>query len=157
MKLSEVKEILPTLDNVAFQLENGTYVPEHFHVTEVGVVSKHFIDCGGVVREEKMVNFQLWDANDFEHRLKPQKLLNIIKLSERKLGIEDLDIEVEYQSNTIGKYGLGFNGESFVLESKTTACLALDACGIPAETSGVRSMSLPINSAAGCSPDDGCC
>lgn len=36
MKLSEIKEILPTLENVEFQLENGTFVPEHFHVTEVG-------------------------------------------------------------------------------------------------------------------------
>jgi hypothetical protein len=30
MKLSNIKEILPTLDNVEFQLENGTFVPEHF-------------------------------------------------------------------------------------------------------------------------------
>jgi chemotaxis signal transduction protein len=26
---------LNTLENVTFQLPNGTYVPEHFHVTEV--------------------------------------------------------------------------------------------------------------------------
>jgi hypothetical protein len=39
-------------------------VPEHFHVTEVGVVTKDFIDCGGTVRHEKVANFQLWDAND---------------------------------------------------------------------------------------------
>ena len=45
MKLSEVKQILPTLENVAFQLENGTFVPEHFHVTEIGMIIKHFIDC----------------------------------------------------------------------------------------------------------------
>ena len=71
MKLSEVKSILPTLDDVSFELENGTLVPEHFHVTEVGMITKHFIDCGGTIRTEKKVNFQLWDANDFEHRLKP--------------------------------------------------------------------------------------
>ena len=35
MKLSEIKNILPTLENVEFQLENGRFVPEHFHVTEV--------------------------------------------------------------------------------------------------------------------------
>ena len=89
MKLSEVKQILPTLENVEFQLENGTFVPEHFHVTEVGMINKNFIDCGGVIRNEKVVNFQLWNADDLEHRLKPGKLLNIIKLSEVKLGIED--------------------------------------------------------------------
>ena len=47
MTLEQIKEILPTLENVEFQLENGTFVPEHFHVTEVGVIQKNFIDCGG--------------------------------------------------------------------------------------------------------------
>lgn len=44
MKLSQVKTLLPTLENVAFKLENGTFVPEHFHVTKVGMVTKNFID-----------------------------------------------------------------------------------------------------------------
>jgi len=73
MKLSEIKEILPTLENVEFQLEDATFVPEHFHVTEVGEITKKFIDCGGVIRNEKVVNFQLWNADDYEHRLKPGK------------------------------------------------------------------------------------
>ncbi len=133
MKLSEIKEILPTLDHVEFQLENGTFVPEHFHITEVGTVTKHFIDCGGTVRNEKVINFQLWNADDFEHRLKPVKLLNIIKLSEEKLGIEDDEIEVEYQNTTIGRFDLEFNGKNFVLKNKTTACLAHDVCEIPTE------------------------
>src|SRR6187431_2879726 len=106
MKLSEIKKHLKTVETVNFQLPNGTFAPEHFHVTEVGQITKKFIDCGGTVRNEKVVNFQLWNANDTDHRLKPQKLLNIIALSEKTLGIEDLEIEVEYQSDTIGKYDL---------------------------------------------------
>ena len=133
MKLSEVKNILQTAETVGFALENGTEVPAHFHVTEVGVLTKHFIECGGKVRNEKVANFQLWDANDFDHRLKPQRLLNIIALSEKALGMEDLDVEVEYQGDTIGKYDLGYNGKNFVLLSKTTNCLAPDKCGIPKE------------------------
>src|SRR3546814_11286916 len=97
MKLSEIKKHLSTAEAVNFELENRTKVPEHFHVTEVGIVTKQFIDCGGTVRNEKVANFQLWDANDFEHRLKPGKLLNIIALSEKGLGMEDLEIEVEYK------------------------------------------------------------
>ena len=150
MKLSEIKEILPTLNDVAFRLENGTFVPEHFHVTEVGQISKNFIDCGGVIRQEKTVNFQLWNADDYEHRLKPGKLLHIIQLSEEKLGMEDAEIEVEYQSGTIGKYDLEFNGSTFLLKNKTTACLAQDACGIPLPT-------LKVNSTACCSPNSGTC
>lgn len=149
MTISEVKNVLPQLDQVSFKLENGTMVPEHFHVTEVGVISKHFIDCGGVVREEKTANFQLWNANDFDHRLKPMKLLNIIKLSENKLGLEDLDIEVEFQGETIGKYGLDFQNGIFILTNKVTDCLAKDKCGIPLE--------LIISNQNSCTPGGGCC
>ena len=155
MKLSEVKQILPTLENVEFQLENGTFVPEHFHVTEVGMINKNFIDCGGVIRNEKVVNFQLWNADDIEHRLKPGKLLNIIKLSEEKLGIEDHEIEVEYQSETIGKYDLEFNGKTFVLRNKMTACLAQDACGIPSEK--VKRNLSELKPVSKCAPNSGCC
>lgn len=157
MKLSKIKEILPALDNVEFQLENGTFVPEHFHVTEVGQITKNFIDCGGVIRTEKVVNFQLWNADDFEHRLKPTKLLNIIKLSEEKIGIEDAEIEVEYQSETIGKYDLDFNGKTFVLKTKTTACLAQDACGIPSEKVKKNLAELSVNNTNTCTPGGGCC
>lgn len=155
MKLSKVKEILSTLNNVTFQLENGTFVPEHFHVTEVGMITKHFIDCGGVIRTEKVVNFQLWNANDYDHRLKPTKLLNIIQLSEEKLGIEDAEVEVEYQSQTIGKYDLDFTENYFVLKNKTTACLAEDACGIPVEKQK-KNLSELTNKQS-CTPNSGCC
>lgn len=156
MKLSKIKELLPTLDNVQFQLENGTFVPEHFHVTEVGIITKHFIDCGGTIRNEKVVNFQLWNANDVEHRLKPLKLLNIIRLSEEKLGIDDFNIEVEYQAETIGKYDLDFNGTNFILKNKTTACLAEDACGIPQEKRKLNLADLPQQQTACCSSEK-CC
>nr|WP_294862095.1 DUF6428 family protein [uncultured Fluviicola sp.] len=157
MKLSDIKNILPTLDNVAFQTPDGSFVPEHFHVTEVGSIQKHFIDCGGTIRKENVVSFQLWNANDLEHRIKPQKLLNIIDLSEKKLGIEDNEIEVEYQGTTIGKYNLDFNGKHFVLVPKNTACLASDACGIPAEKQKVNLTELGSANGNSCSPGSGCC
>lgn len=155
MKLSQVKQILPSLENVEFQLEDGSFVPEHFHVTEVGIITKNFIDCGGVVRNEKVINFQLWNANDLEHRLKPSKLLHIINLSEETLGIEDSEIEVEYQNTTIGKYDLDFNGKTFVLKNKKTSCLASDACGIPAEKPKIKLSDL--NNSSCCTPNSGCC
>jgi len=155
MKLSEIKVILSAAESVNFQLENGNLVPEHFHVTEVGMVTKDFIDCGGTVRHEKVANFQLWDANDFEHRLKAGKLLDIISLSEKILGMEDLEIEVEYQSETIGKYDLEYDGKSFNLISKKTACLAMDKCGVPAEKQKIELVNLAGGST--CTPGGGCC
>ncbi|MHA6727540.1 DUF6428 family protein [Chryseobacterium sp. A301] len=157
MKLSEIKAILPTLENVQFKLENGTFVPEHFHVTEVGQIQKNFIDCGGVIRKEKTINLQLWNADDFEHRLKPGKLLSIINLSEEKLGIEDSEIEVEYQDGTIGKYDLDFDGNTFILKNKLTACLAQEACGIPTEKVRKNLSELTVNTTSSCSPNSGCC
>ena len=145
MKLSEIKNHLKTAETVNFQLENGTFVPEHFHVTEVGVITKHFIDCGGIERNERNVNFQLWDANDFEHRLKPEKLSKIIALAEKVLKIEDLEIEVEYQSETISKYGLDYDGKNFILLAKQTDCLAKENCGIPEPETSC------------CAPNSNCC
>lgn len=153
MKLSEIKQYLATVTAVLFKLPDGTYVPEHFHITEVGAVMKHFIDCGGTQRIEKAISFQLWDANDYDHRLKPQKLLNIIRLSEKQLGIGDGEVEVEYQKDTIGKYGLDFDGKDFLLTAKKTACLAKDACGITPNK--VNHEAARGNS--GCLPGSGCC
>jgi len=157
MKLSEIKKHLNGAEAVNFELEDGTKVPEHFHVTEVGVVTKQFIDCGGTVRNEKVANFQLWDADDFEHRLKPAKLLNIIALSEKVLGMEDLEIEVEYQSQTIGKYDLAFNGNDFVLLAKQTNCLAQDKCGLPPEKPKTTFVNLSTGDQNSCTPGGGCC
>lgn len=156
MKLSEIKNILSTLENVAFVLENGNLVPEHFHVTEIGLITKNFIDCGGTIRNEKTINFQLWNANDFEHRLKPKKLLDIISLSEKTLGIEDYEIEVEYQTETIGKYDLDFNGENFLLLNKKTACLASDQCGVPNAKPKIK-LSEIKNQTNCCTPGGSCC
>ena len=157
MKLSEIKKHLTTAKAVSFQLPTGGFVPEHFHVTEIGLVTKHFIDCGGTERLEKVANFQLWNANDFEHRLKTQKLLNIISLSEQKLGIEDLEIEVEYQSDTIGKYGLHYNGKTFQLVPKQTACLAKENCGVPQPKQKLQLNELQTEKESCCTPGGGCC
>jgi len=154
MKLSEVKAVLPQLDNVVFKVAGGDFVPQHFHVTEVGMVTRRFIDCGGTVRQETAVNFQLWNADDYEHRLKPGKLLNIITLCEEQLGLVDDVVEVEYQGDTIGRYSLAFNGDHFLLEAKTTACLAPDACGLPAPK---QKTNLKDLSNAQCCTPGSCC
>ena len=157
MKLSTLKNQLQTLDEVNILQPNGIAIPAHFHITELGLVTKHFIDCGGTVRTEKSANLQLWTANDFEHRLTPEKLLKIIDLSKQLLGNEDLDVEVEYQTDTIGKYGLEIVGNNFVLTNKQTACLAEDACGIPPAKQKIQLVSLGAEPAACCTPGGGCC
>ena len=155
MLLSEIKTALTQIEQIVFELPDGSIVPQHFHVTEVGNISKHFIDCGGTERKENVINFQLWTADDFDHRLSAQKLIDIIALSEKVLNLDDLPIEVEYQGDTIGKYGLEFNGTSFNLTTKQTDCLAKENCGIPPKKPKVRLSQLQAQ--ACCEPSSGCC
>ncbi len=155
MTLSELKSHLSTLGSITFELPNGKPVPKHFHVTEIGAINKRFIDCGGTLRNENVVSLQLWSSIDFHHRLKAEKLLNIIALSESKLGLSDEQVEVEYQGETIGKYGLDFDGTAFLLTSKQTDCLAKDNCGIDTVKEKLSLASLSSESC--CTPGGGCC
>lgn len=157
MKLNDFKSKLKGLERISFELPNGTLVPSHFHVTEVGSVTKNFIDCGGTIRTENRVNFQLWEADDYDHRLHPSKLLSIIELSENKLHIKNEEIEVEYQGDTIGKYGIDYNNGKFSLTSLTTDCLAKEKCGVPDEKSKVVLTNLSDGAGGSCAPGSGCC
>lgn len=152
MKISELKSVLDKIETVEFTLPNGNLVPQHFHVTEVGQIDKRFIDCGGILRKKTVINFQLYTADDFDHRLSVRKLKSIIELSEKALRFEDFEIEVEYQSDTTRKYALEFNNPRFSLVSTQTACLAKDQCGIPERPANQRST---VQNA--CPPHSGCC
>jgi len=157
MKLQEVKILLESAEGLNFKLPNGEYVEAHFHVTEVGEITKHFIDCGGKERIEKKVSFQLWSSTDYDHRIHPEKLLNIINLSQNKLGIGNHDVEIEYQgTDSIQKYGLDYDGKDFNLTSKETACLAKEACGIDQKVK-VDLTNLATSSSSSCTPGGGCC
>lgn len=155
MKLSAIKNQLEGLTQVNFLLPDGSQVPAHFHITEVGQVDKKYIDCGGTLREKSKVTFQLWEDGDVDHRLAASKLLNIIGLAERLLSIPDLEVEVEYQGDTIGRYGLDFKGADFLLTATQTDCLAKDNCGIPMEKLKIR-LSTKLGSGT-CVPNSGCC
>ena len=88
------------------------------------------------------------------HRLHPEKLVHIIELSQKTLDIGNLEVEVEYQGQTIEKFALEFDGKNFLLTSKETDCLARDKCGVPAEKPKVKISELQNS---GCVPGSGCC
>lgn len=151
MLLSEFLLALSKIDAFRFQEPSGRFVPPHFHITEVGVINKHFIDCGGTERKERVVNFQLWSSNDIQHRLNPKKVIDIIHLSQQRIGIADGQIEVEYQGDTIGKYGVAFDGTNFQLVPKQTDCLARETCNAPSSEAQTTSED------GCCSPASDCC
>jgi hypothetical protein len=157
MQLSQFKELIKNAESIEFLQTNGKPVPAHFHITDMGTVTKSFIDCGRVFRTEKKVTFQIWYAGDTEHRLTPDKITGIINASASIIGEDDPEIEVEYQvEETIGKFGLGFSNGKFVLTSQQTTCLAQDFCGIPEDKRKLSLKDLPVRSAC-CAPGSSCC
>ncbi|RMG83018.1 MAG: hypothetical protein D6707_01785, partial [Bacteroidetes bacterium] len=113
-----------------------------------------YIDCGGTVRTDNKVSIQIWEAEDYNHRLSPEKLLRIIEIAENQLGIPDEEIEIEYQGVfTIEHYSPDFDGEKFILVPLQTDCLAKGKCGIPEKPKAKLS---EIQNAC-CAPGSGCC
>lgn len=157
MKLSKFIKHLNQISTLNFIQPNGNFIPNHFHITQACLTTKNFIDCGGTLRMQKTIDFQIWVANDFEHRLEPQKLLKIIDLAKPLFENADLEVEIEYQMETIGRFGLDFDGMNFILTTKQTDCLAQDKCGIPQEKLKVNLSNPSKINPSSCTPGSGCC
>ena len=157
MLLAQLKAFLSARNHFTFTLPDGTEVPGHFHVTEVGEVNKTFVDCGGTLRTERRVCLQLWSADDYDHRLAPEKLVRILEMAEDRLGLGNWPVEVEYQGDrTIEKFGLDAREDALLLTGQITDCLAKDNCGMPSKTQ-VSLSAYTAQPAAGCTPGGGCC
>jgi len=160
LSLTDLKESLQKVDQLQFRLPDGSPVPSHFHITEAGLITKHFIDCGGTIRKEYALTMQIWYSVDYNHRLSPEKFLKILDKAEPLLENRDLPIEIEYQTDTIGKYNLEFNGMDFLLLTTKTDCLAKETCAIKPESEhsdrskkhSVRQREMSV-----CIPGGGCC
>lgn len=142
MNVTELQAQLDAHPEAALHLRlpDGSLVPPHFHVTEVGRIRKDFIDCGGTRRTAQSCSLQVWVADDTDHRLQAGKLANILRLAAPLFEQEPLPVELEYEDDVISQYPLeGIEitpmGLLFVLGGKHTDCLAKDKCGIPARGS----------------------
>lgn len=130
-------------------LPDGSFVPAHFHVTEVGRVHKDFIDCGGTTRSTTTCVLQVWVADDTDHRLDAAKLAMIVRLAAPLLKATDLPVEVEYENGVLSQFPVTAaevtpSGVLLHLGTKHTACLAQDRCGVGAAN-------------AACCTTPGCC
>ncbi len=157
MKIAEFKSMLEGAQSLSFVQSNGAPVPPHFHITEAGLTTRHFIDCGGVERIEQRVVVQLWVADDTSHRLQPSKLLGIINKAEHLWSGKDLEVEAEYQGLTIGRFGIEADYGMFLLVPKQTDCLAPDKCVIPSVKTKVQLSELGKADTSCCTPGGTCC
>jgi Family of unknown function (DUF6428) len=118
-----------------WMLPDKAFVPDHYHITEVGRVRKDFIDCGGTTRSLSSCLLQIWVADDKDHRLRTTKLARIMEIAGPLLESDDLPVEVEYEEGTISQYPVAGvevtpAGLLFHLGMKHTACLAPEKCGV---------------------------
>lgn len=136
MTIKQFKEILEKHPDslMHWMLPNNSFVPSHYHITEVGKVQKDFMDCGGTMRSTIQCVLQVWVANDLDHSLKTDKLAKIIQATNNFIN-EDLNVEIEYETESVSQYPIsGFEntpkGLLFYLGSKHTACLAPEKCNV---------------------------
>ncbi len=135
MKISEFKKTLSenAHRNIRFVLPTGTKAPPHAHVTEVALIEKKFIDCGGTFRADSLCRLQTWFADDTDHRVTAGKLLAILDKSASFLGTDDLEVDVEHEAPFISQFPIekvAVEDESLTIHLgvKHTACLAEDRC-----------------------------
>jgi hypothetical protein len=148
MKLSDLRAVLELHPNTLphFVLPDGDSIPPHAHVTEVGLVVKNFIDCGGVTGKSESVVLQTHVGEDMDHRLSSGTFAKILKLGERVLPHDQLEVEVEYDCCVVAQYPIAegrLAGDHLdvVLGKRHTQCLAqerqkaagtvVDACCAP--------------------------
>lgn len=159
MKISQFTHLLETHPDKLFHLvlPGENIVPASFHITEVGHVTKKFIDCGRKLHTVESCWLQVWLGPDTNHRLYAGKMAGALNLAREKgvLPGEDLDVEIEYEDTAISQYMV----ESFTisdsavvlnLAGKHTDCLAKEAC-VP------NALPMAEGEAAECGCGPGCC
>lgn len=151
MKLHEFKTLLEANRDKRFllQLPNNKTVPQSFHITEVGLVSKTFIDCGGKVHTIQTCQLQAWIGPDIDHKIEAGKMADILKKSAAIVPSDFLELEIEYEDEAISQYPVADalvsdDAVTLQLTTKHTACLAPELCILPSGESC-------------CAPGSGCC
>jgi len=138
MNIKEFQTLLASNPNTKmhWMMPDKSFVPSHFHITEVGKVTKSFVDCGGTLRTLESCVLQVWVADDLDHRLDTTKLSSIIDVARSSVSMDDnILVEIEYEDKNTSQYPIGAfeltpSGLLFYLGSTHTACLAPDKCGV---------------------------
>lgn len=118
---------------IEFYLPSGNQIPAYFHLTDVGSVFRHFIDCGSQVRNEYYVQIQIWLGKDIEHRLNGETILKILSHSDIVLDklpdLKSADVIIEYKEELTSQYPIAHIEQTdqvikIYLKSSETQCLA---------------------------------
>jgi hypothetical protein len=149
MNLKELKSILRAHPAAypRFTLPDGDQIPAHYHITEVGHVTKRFIDCGGTLHDKTdTCRLQTYVAHDVDHRLDAATFARILDLGTQILPHEEMPVEVEYDCCVVAQYpisGARLEGDGIELQlgERHTDCLAKEKCGLDGEGCGTGAKS----------------
>lgn len=138
MRLNELKSLLASHPERHFRirLPDASPVPLSFHVTEIGLVHKTFLDCGGTRRETRACQLQVWVGEDYGHRIETGKMAGILEKGKALLPDDTVPVEIEYEDKVISQYTIAAHELTddaviLVLAHKHTECLAPELCGLP--------------------------
>ena len=111
VKIMKIRDLILALRSgeqrvISIVLPGGARVPAHYHITEVGHVSRRFIDCGGTRRTQETCLLQTWVHEDVEHRLHAGKLAEIFARAGDVLPHHDLEVEVEHELEVLAQFTL---------------------------------------------------
>lgn len=156
MNFAEFQQLLESHPGhgITLALPDGTEAPSHFHITEVGAVSKVFLDCGGKHHAENFCVLQVWVADDYDHRIKAGKLAVILTKARELFDSMDVPVEFEHETPILSRlpirtYRVDEEMITFNLAFKKADCLAKDLClpkrdfslpGIPSRIAKTRSI-----------------
>jgi|TARA_B110000438_G_scaffold296369_2_gene340965 hypothetical protein len=135
MNLSEFSRLL--LDHpdhgMTLALPDSSTAPAHFHITEVGAISKAFLDCGGKRHSEQTCVLQVWVADDYGHRIQAGKLARILGAASDLFGSQDVPVEFEHEAPVLTRLPIESIETdeqmiTFHLSLKKADCLAKDIC-----------------------------
>ena len=103
MTLSDFKTLLQNNRDKGFRLvlPDKNAVPISFHITEVALVQKIFIDCGGTMRDTKTCQLQAWVGPDEDHRIAAGKMADVLGRAAHFLSSKNLELEIEYETSII--------------------------------------------------------
>ncbi len=137
MNLSQLKTGLAAHADkpVRFVLPTGSAMPPHAHITEVARIAKHFVDCGGVRREDSFCRLQTWHADDTAHRLTAGKLLSILSKAAPLFGELEPEVDVEHEAPFLSLFPVEATSVSDAvfairLGIRHAECMAEDRCGV---------------------------
>lgn len=142
-------------------LPNGSLVPAHFHITEVGYVMKRFVDCGGTRRVQETCLLQTWVHDDLDHRLHAGKLADIFERARDIVPHDRLTVEIEHELESATQFSVEHaavaeGGLVLQLGPKHTDCLARGIC-LPNTCAPTPPPFVSSKGSSCCDPKSGCC